>query len=130
LDHIIDPRRSLADAARCLKPDGRIGLWIDGLTADDSASNPRLLGRYQVLVQKGFKCLSRHGWFSKMGFRRTLSYVTSVASMKVPEGASDCFHFLHLNATIVFDWLNDLNLKVVRQLDYPAADSVFLQVRK
>jgi len=130
LDHIIDPKRSLADAARCVKANGRINLWIDGLSDEEPSTNRTRFGRYQILAQKGFSCLSRHGWFSKMGFRRTLSYVASVASMEVPEGASDCFHFVHLNVPIVFDWLNELNLRVVSQMDYPAADSVFIQVMK
>ena len=130
LDHIIDPKRSLADAARCLKPDGRISLWIDGLSDDEPSVDASRLGRYQILAQKGFRCLSRHGWFSKMGFRRTLSYVASVANMEVPEGAKDVFHFLHLNVAMVSEWLNELNLTITRQQEYPSADSVFIQVSK
>jgi SAM-dependent methyltransferase len=130
LDHIIDPRRSLRDAARCLKSGGRISLWIDGLSPDESANIPSRWERYQTLARKGFKSLSRHSWLSKLGLRRTLSYMTSVARMKVPAGASDYFHFAHLNADVVFNWLNEVSLTIIGSQDYPAADSVFVQAKK
>jgi len=130
LDHIINPKRSLADAVRCLKPGGHLNLWIDGLGNDDASANASQLGQYQTLVKKGVKSMSRHGWFVKMGLRRFLSYVSSVARMEVPEGASDYFHFVHLNVATVFGWLTELNLSVTRQQEYPAADSVFIQARK
>jgi hypothetical protein len=50
--------------------------------------------------------------------------------MKVPEGANDVFHFAHLNAAVVLGWLDDLNLTITHQQDYPAADSVFVQATK
>jgi SAM-dependent methyltransferase len=127
LDHLIDPKRSLADAKRCLKPDGRINLWIDGLGAVEAAVPLSVWSRYQTLIGKGIKSLSRHRWVSSIGMRRTLSYVVSVARMKVPAGASDYFHFVHLNVAAVLEWLNELNLEVVRQRDFPEADSVFIQ---
>ena len=130
LDHIIDPRRSLADAARCLKPDGYINLWIDGLASSDSPDIHSPLQRYMLLARKGIKSLSRHGWLTRMGVRRTVSYVGSVARMTVPEGATDYFHFMHLNLTVVLQWLRELNLVPIRQQDYPEADSLFIIVKK
>jgi SAM-dependent methyltransferase len=129
LDHIIDPRRSLREAARCLKPTGHISLWIDGLGSDRSTKQSRW-ERYLILTKKGFKSLLRHRWLTKMGPLRTLSYVSSVARMRVPEGASDCFHFVHLNLTDVNGWLSELGLIVVRQQEYPEADSVFIRAGK
>ena len=125
LDHIINPQRSLAEAARCLKPGGHISLWIDGLAADDSPANPTRWRRYQILANKGLKSLSRHGW---PHLRLAPFYAASAASMKIPEGASDYFHFTHLSLALVSDWLNELNLITTRQQEFPAADSVFIQV--
>ena len=130
LDHIIDPRRSLGEAHRCLKPKGHISLWIDALAPDYQAADRSGWRHYRLLARKGFKSLSRHGWIGKIGLRRTLSYVGSVAKMKVPEGAIDYFHFEHLTIANVSDWLSDLGLRIAREEEYPAADSVFLQAEK
>lgn len=130
LDHIMVPRRSLAEAVRCLKPGGEISLWIDGLASDETSANSSSLPQYAVLVKKAFKSLSRHNWISKIGLSRTISYISSVARLKVPEGATDYFHFTHLNLVTVSNWLNELNLVTIRQKEYPAADSAFIQVKR
>jgi SAM-dependent methyltransferase len=131
LDHIIDPRRSLAEAHRCLKEKGRISLWIDSLAPDYQAAADRSGWRhYRLLARKGFKSLSRHGWIGRIGLRRTLSYVNSVARMKVPEGAIDYFHFEHLTIATVSNWLSDLGLRTIREQEYTVADSLFLQAEK
>jgi hypothetical protein len=49
--------------------------------------------------------------------------------MKTPEGASDYFHITHLSLALVSDWLDELNLITTRRQEYPAADSVFIQVK-
>ena len=130
LDHIIDPKRSLAEAVRCVKTGGYISLWIDGLADDDSTGKQSTARGYRTLAMKGFKSLSRHSWLKKIGLRRTLAYIVSVARMKVPEGASDCFHFSHLNVAVVLGWLADLNLKITRREDHEEADSSFIQAIK
>jgi hypothetical protein len=56
--------------------------------------------------------------------------MVSVAKMKVPEGASDCFHFSHLSVAAVLGWLADLNLKMTRREDHIEADSSFIQAIK
>ena len=129
LDHIMNPRNSLAEASRCLKPAGQISLWIDGLASDDPQGNSSRWERYSMLARKGIKSLSRHNWLSQIGLRRTFSYLGSVARMEVPEGASDYFHFVHLNLEVVSAWLNELNLITVRQQEFPEADSLFIQVK-
>jgi len=128
LDHIMAPRRSLAEAVRCLKPNGPISLWIDGLGSGETSSNTSFPNKYFVLAKKGLKSLTRHSWVGQIGLSRTLSYLGSVARLKVPEGASDYFHFTHLDLATVSNWLKELDLVTIRQKDYPAADSVFIQV--
>lgn len=130
LDHIINPKRSLAEAKRCLKVGGRINIWIDGLGSGDSAVSQSSLTRYKIQATKGIKSLLRHNWLTQIGLSRTLSYISVVAKMKVPEGANDCFHFMHLNAPVVLRWLDELNLTTTHQQDYPAADSVFVQATR
>jgi SAM-dependent methyltransferase len=127
LDHLINPRRSLAEAARCLKPCGRMSLWIDGLDSNESTAKRSRRQHYQALVKKGFKRVSRQGW---SGLRLVPFYIASVANMKIPAGASDYFHFTHLSLAVVSSWLNAVNLKTVRLQEYPEADSVFIQVKR
>lgn len=130
LDHIINPKRSLAEAKRCLKSGGRINIWIDGLGSGNLAVDQSSWNKYKIQAKKGLKSLLRHNWLTQIGLSRTLSYISAVAKMKVPEGANDCFHFTHLNATVVLGWLDELHLTITHQQDYPVADSVFVQAAK
>ena len=128
LDHVVDPRRSLAEATRCLKPGGFINLWLDAQATDYVETDLSFLGHYRLLARKGFRSLTRHRWINKLGFRRTLSYVASVARMDVPEGAIDCFHFEHLTSTSVSAWLSELNVVTIRQEQFQ--DNLFVQATK
>lgn len=130
LDHIIDPHRSLADAHRCLKPDGVISLWIDSQAPDFNSGDQSRWGRYGMLIKKGVRSLTRHGWLREIGLRRTLGYIGSVARMNVPEGAIDYFHFEHLTVAAVSGWLDDIGLTIMRQQEYAAADSLFVQAAR
>src|SRR5262249_42979890 len=130
LDHIIDPRRSLSEAHRCLRPGGCVSLWLDAQAPNYSAVDAAPLQRYRLLLKKGLASLSRHDWISNLGIGRTLSYIGAVARMKVPEGAIDYFHFEHLTHSQVTGWLRELGLSITRREEYPAGDSLFLQARK
>jgi SAM-dependent methyltransferase len=128
LDHVMDPRRCLREARRCVTEDGCVSLWLDGQIANHAAPRGR---RTQpvAMALRGFRSLSRHGWASKMGLRRTLSYVGSVARMSVPKGAVDYFHFERLTAATVEDWLAASGLRIARKQEYPKADSIFIQAQ-
>jgi SAM-dependent methyltransferase len=128
LDHVVDPKRSLAEATRCLKPGGSINLWLDAQATEYVETDATELGHYRLLVRKGFRSLMRHRWLNKLGLRRTLSYMTAVARMDVPEGAIDCFHFEHLTSTAVSAWLSELNVITVRQEQFE--DNHFIQATR
>ena len=130
LDHVMEPKRSLAEAVRCLRPSGYINLWIDGIASDAPPEIQSRLKRHRVVIEKGLKSLSRHDWLTKMGLFRTVSYMASVATMKVPQGAADYFHFAHLNSDTVSSWLKDLDLRTIRESEHPKFDSLFIQVGK
>jgi SAM-dependent methyltransferase len=127
LDHTIDPRRSLAEAVRCLKPTGRLSLWLDAHASRHQGPGRSGWQRYGGVARKGLRSLSRQPWLSELGLRRTLSYLAAVARMKIPPGAVDYFHYEHLTLTVVARWLEELGLTVARQEAYPAADSAFVQ---
>jgi SAM-dependent methyltransferase len=127
LDHTMDPRRCLGEARRCLTDDGCVSLWLDGQDA-----KPARTGRWTrtvTIALTGFRSLSRHGWTSKMGMRRTLSYVGSVARMRVPDGAVDYFHFDRLTVATVEAWLAGSGLSIARKEEHPQAQGTFIQAR-
>lgn len=128
LDHVVDPKRSLAEAARCLKFGGCINLWLDAQAAEHLETDSSKWGRYRLLAKKGFRSLSRGGWISNLGIRRTVAYVASVARMNVPEGAIDYFHFDHLTPESVRSMLSELNMKIIRESQLE--DNLFIQAKK
>jgi SAM-dependent methyltransferase len=129
LDHMINPRRALAEAERCLTPKGYLNLWLDAQAESHAGPAASSWGRYQLLAKKGFRSLARGGWIEKLGWWRTLSYIGAVARMKVPEGAVDYFHLDHLMLTEVRGWLDELGLRVAREEVFPASDGLFIQAQ-
>jgi len=127
LDHLLDPRRGLAEARRCLKPDGRIDLWLDAAQPLQAFGRGRL-HRWAVLLAKGARALARHSWLREVGFRRTLAYVATVARLPVPPGAIDCFHWQQLHPEAVAPWLAALRLRVRRREELVAYEGVFLEL--
>ena len=129
LDHTIDPRRALAEAARCMKPYGAITLWLDGLAAQYQRLAGSRSWRYRLLATKGLRALRHHNWIAKKGLAHAVSYASTVARMKVPAGAVDCFHFDHLSLAAVSSWLDELSLTIARQEEYRETDSLFVQAK-
>jgi SAM-dependent methyltransferase len=127
LDHVLDPRRSLAEAKRCLKPGGRIDLWLDAQEFAASTVRPRRWP-YLTLARKGWRALTRHPWLRVAGFRRTLSFLAAVARMPVPRGAQDCFHFQQWTASSLSPLLSDVKLVVQRRQELRNNDSVFMEL--
>ena len=130
LDHLIDPRRGLAAAARCLAPDGRISLWLDAPAAGGTPRGGSAWCRYARLARRGVAMLSRHDWGAALGLRRTVSFVGAVARMRVPDGAVDSFHLDHFDEGTVAGWLAEVELRVVRRQSLPGSGGVFLQATR
>ena len=130
LDHMINPRRSLAEAQRCLKPQGYLNLWLDAQAESHDAPATSSWERYRLVVKKGVRSLSRGGWIEKLGWWRTLSYISAVARMRVPDGAVDYFHLDHLMLDEVKGWLDELGLRIVREEVFPASDGLFIQAQR
>ena len=130
LDHMLDPRRALREAERCLKPNGSINLKIGADDTDSTSGGISRWGQYLTLAQKGLKTLTRPGWISMLGWRRTLSYLYTMARMKVPEGATDYFHFEHLSATTIESWLSESNFAILRKEPFAPSDMLFIQAKK
>jgi SAM-dependent methyltransferase len=130
LDHMINPRRGLAEAERCLKPQGCLNLWLDAQAESHAAPAASTWERYQLVAKKGIRSLARGGWIEKLGWQRTLSYIGAVARMKVPEGAVDYFHLDHLMLAEVKGWLGELGLRIVREEVFPASDGLFIQAQR
>lgn len=130
LDHMMDPKRSLDEARRCLKIGGCLNLWLNHEEENQDFSKESKLGRWPILVRKGMRTFLRGGWIATLGWRRFLSYIRTVAGMSIPEGASDCFHLKEINRGDLFRWMKELDLTVVHQESLPRFNAVFIQARK
>ena len=125
LDHIINPQRSLAEAARCLKPGGHISLWIDGTDSNESAVKRSRRQDCPRTSKEGFK----EPVAPRLAPSAPRSLLCSVSSQHENSRRSQrLFSFHALKLGLVSDWLNGLNLITTRQQEFPAADSVFIQV--
>jgi len=130
LDHVLDALRSLAEAERCLKPDGRINLWLDSQPRVWTAPPSSRVHRYGLVALNGLRSLARNNWLGKVGLTRTLRYIAAVARMTVPRGAFDCFHLQQLNVDSLAPWFEGLGLRITRREQLRAADSVFIEVTR
>jgi SAM-dependent methyltransferase len=126
LDHVLDPLRSLAEAARCLRDDGRLCIWLDG-GSEVGGDSPRPL---RVMARKALRSLASHDWLGTVGLVRTCTYVLRVACMPRPAGAVDCFHFQHVHPRLLEARLPELGLEVGDRHELPGAGGLFLALGK
>jgi SAM-dependent methyltransferase len=121
LDHMIDYRLALAEAARVLKPDGQLQMAVD--VVDDHAA-PQ--GRLLDIASRGIKQL----WLAirNYGPISGLRYVAAIASRGIPDGAKDHFHVEFPSVDDVQAELRKHGLEIERS--QPHADMVFLSARR
>lgn len=121
LDHMIDYRLALAEAARVLKPDGKLQMAVD-VVEDDHATQ----GRYLDIVGRGLRQL----WLAitNYGVVSGLRYVATIAGRGIPDGAKDHFHVEFPSVDDIKAELQKHGLIVDRS--HPYADMVFLSARR
>jgi len=124
LDHLLDLGLSLNEAARVLKPDGRIYLWTDNLEHTQDMSS--WLTRAVRIVARGSEQL--FAGLKRMGFRPTVRYFREAVRMRVPEGAVDYFHVMLPTVDDVVRALAAAGLHVVTRSVHER--SLFLEARK
>jgi SAM-dependent methyltransferase len=105
LDHVLVPSLALAEAARVLKPDGKVQLWLGEL-----ASRPQR-ALYRVSL------LRRGHWRKPQRF-----------PYETPAGAVDPFHVKHPTVRAVVRWLRRAGL-AVEKTSRPAAGHCFVRAR-
>ena len=88
LDHMMDFRRGLQEAARVLKSKGHI--YIAMHEVDDEAENTQLLRRLADISLRTARQVVNG--FRTMGLRRTYDYLRQATSLRIPKGAKDLFH--------------------------------------
>lgn len=94
LDHVLSPRRAVAEARRVLAPDGQICLWL----GEQPASS--LVGR---LVAQARRAMLR---------RVVVETPRARMEFVAPRGAVDAFHADQPDADVVSRWLRDAGLPV------------------
>ena len=121
LDHLLDIRLALAEAARVLRPEGTVYIWTDDLNeAQDMSSWTRRALR--IAIRGTEQALTG---VRRMGMRRTFHYLRRAIDMQVPAGAVDYFHVALPTVGEVIACLANAGLKVTGKQTYQR--SLFLR---
>ena len=131
LDHVLSPRRALAEARRVLRTDGAAALWLgDVPEAAGLGQNLRTAGRLLrsgqlrrlasgVVEQGSSRLRARRG---EAAFKTPGGEV----KLQVPGGAVDAFHLEHPDVETTTAWLEEVGLHV-RDVERPLEGSYFLR---
>jgi ubiquinone/menaquinone biosynthesis C-methylase UbiE len=130
LDHMINPRRSLAEAQRCLKPQGYLNLWLDAQAESHDAPATSSWERYQLVVKKGVR--SPVAWWLDREARmvaHALIYQCRGAHESsrwrgglLSPGSPDAGRGQGL--------VGRTGLRIVREEVFPASDGLFIQAQR
>jgi SAM-dependent methyltransferase len=112
LDHMLSPKRALAEARRVLQPDGAIIIWFGEINGVNSQLQARLWSKWRkglTLLRQGDIAGLTYRLASRLGLSLKPSYLSRLA---VPDGAVDHFHFFHMDWTILEMWLKEADLTI------------------
>lgn len=111
IDHLLDYNLALHEAARILKPGGRVHIMADVMPTDDVASSKFF--RYYDIARRGLTQVV--GGIRSLGIGRTIRYVKSIMSLRIPDGAMDYFHVYFPQASEILSSLKANGLVDVRR---------------
>jgi SAM-dependent methyltransferase len=118
LDHMLSPRRALAEARRVLRRGGSMSIWFGEVR--EPPPPPPLRVRMAFTVRHPLKSASL--WRRRL--KRRPSYERE---LEVPEGAIDLFHVVHLDRRLVGEWLRQTGWRVTDVERLTGHASVFLR---
>jgi SAM-dependent methyltransferase len=110
LDHMLVPRRALAEAARAIRPGGAVNVWFGELDRETRARGP--LQRVRALAGRALRGPAPEA--------EPAAEPEYIARLEQPEGAIDKFHVAHPDADTIAGWFADagLELRGVERVDY------------
>jgi SAM-dependent methyltransferase len=112
LDHMLSPKRALAEARRVLRPDGAIIIWFGEINQVNPHRSAHLWSKIQrgaTLIRQGDISGLAHRLTSRLGLLPKPNYMSKLT---VPDGAADHFHFFHMDKTMLEIWLKETNLTI------------------
>lgn len=129
LDHVLSPQRSVLEACRVLKPNGKVLIWY----GEDHHGHESALRKWGRRTKKALKLITR-GQFSQLArkVKRRLSGSNPAAGqteVAVPEGAVDHYHLCHLTDEKIAEWLSSAGLEI-HDTSRVSDAGVFLRVGK
>jgi SAM-dependent methyltransferase len=134
IDHVLSPRRAVAEAARVTKPGGTVVVWVSEPVAPRSPR--RRAGAAVRMLTRGELRTFANAVRSALPERAraddaTMRVRTAGATMtfKVPEGAIDAFHFMHPDAGLVEEWMVAAGL-AVDAIERPLPGHCFIRARR
>jgi len=129
LDHVLDPKLTLAEARRVVKAEGTVNIWFDSgeenkagdaLGATSFARVRTLLGQGELL-----EIMRRLAYRLRSNkLPRSMAYLSK---LKVPEGAVDHFHFAHLERAGLEGWLKEAGLGIAEVSRFDEGGNCFIR---
>jgi SAM-dependent methyltransferase len=113
LDHMLVPRRALAEARRVVRPGGAVNVWFGELDRHKNATG------LQRVREAAARALGR----SPRNDAPSPPEPEYIARLEQPPGAVDKFHVAHPDASTISAWFTDvgLDLQHVERVDYAGA---------
>lgn len=133
IDHVLSPRRAVAEAARVTKPGGTVVVWTSEPVAprtprDRARQAIRWLARGELrpLARAVRATLPERALGDAMVRVRTAG---ATMTFKVPEGAVDAFHFTHPDALLIEQWMREAGLEI-DAIERPLPGHCFIRARR
>lgn len=132
LDHVLDPKLTLLEARRVVKPGGTVNIWFDSVEVDEALDAPGYrpsdrVRRVLSLLRQG----DVTGIMRRLAFRLrpnklppSMSYLSK---LKVPNGAVDHFHFAHIERSTLEAWLKDVGLVITEISKFDQGGNYFVR---
>jgi ubiquinone/menaquinone biosynthesis C-methylase UbiE/uncharacterized protein YbaR (Trm112 family) len=124
LDHMLDYPRALREANRVLLTGGCIHILADQMDEDNDHTDGT--AGFLHLVTRGFRQVMTG--LSTMGLKRTIRYVITMLSLKVPDGAKDYFHTQFPSLDEIRRNLEASGFELIEEI--PVGDEVLINARK
>lgn len=124
LDHMLSPRRALAEVRRVMRSEGTVNIWFDevGEQCSEAAG-----ARWSRRARKAISMLRQGDVAGVMRLFSVRARLWRIWMRPRPDGALDHFHFVHMNQSMVEAWLRDVGLTVTEVSEFNGTNSRFVR---
>lgn len=113
IDHFLNPLRALREARRTLKPEGRVCIWYgDDEPGTENAVTHRTPGSMLRNAMAAWKSGGVAAVWKQLRRKLGLAPASATASLEVPQGAVDHYHFFHVETAHLEAWLKEAGFRI------------------